>query len=300
MVFYYLCIIKEIFFNLLQIRRNISFRGLRRYLHANRVSFFLIAIYIHIVRRMYYSSFIKQYTWKSRIRLILLIMRTSFLRYVLPWRQISFWRATVIINLFSVIPLIRNYIVVRLWRRFVVNYYTLYRFFSLHFLLPFIALVLVIIHVFFLHLTFSSNISQNWEALNFFPAYNIKDRVFFIRRRVAWFFISFLLPNSLRDVENYILANSIVTPIHIIPEWYFLFAYAILRCIPNKTIRVLRLALSVCVPLLIAYSNFLIRINVVIWLYFIFLTFARRIVVEWPYILFAQIFSASYFLYFII
>lgn len=203
----------------------------------------------------------------------------------------------MIINLVSVVPYVRPDLVVFIWGAFVVAHYTLLRFYTLHFLLPFVVLVIVLVHIEILHKTSSSSPVIAYNRVNFFFIYFVKDFVFWL---FLWFIlviITNIFCNSLRDVENFILANPLVTPIHIIPEWYFLFAYAILRCIPNKTVRVLRLVLSIATPIV-----YVISFNFKKWRTLIFtatnffiLTYLGRSPVEWPFVLFAQVSSFFYF-----
>lgn len=269
-----------------------------RYSHANRASLFIFLLFIHVMRRIYYRRFFKQEVWKSRIVLLLATIRTRFIRYVLPWRQMSYWGATVIINLASVVPIIGPDLVIFIWRRYVVVKYTLVRFYSLHFLLPFVVLVIVLVHIEILHKTSSGSPVIAYNRVNFFFLYFVKDFLFWLFLWFTMYFIVSIFCNRLGDVENFIAANPLVTPLHIIPEWYFLFAYAILRCIPNKTVRVLGLLFSILLPIVFSISfSIKYAINLTyISLSFLLLTFLRRSVVEWPYVVFAQLTSIVYFL----
>lgn len=210
-----------------------------RYLHANGASMFFIVIYCHMFRGVYYGSYSIPYTllWYTGVLLFLLVMATAFMGYVLPWGQMSFWGATVITNLFSAIPFIGKYIVQTLWGGFSVDNPTLTRFFSLHYLLPFLITGLVIGHLLLLHINGSNNplgIESTVDRISFLPYFYIKD--FFGLTIFALIFSFFIIyaPNYLGHPDNYIEANPMVTPPHIVPEWYFLPFYAILRTVPYK------------------------------------------------------------------
>jgi len=273
-----------------------------RFFHANGASFFLFFIFLHYFRGIYFLSFNKKRLWASRCFLLLLSMGAAFLRYVLPYGQMSYWRATVIVNLVSVVPYIRPKICILLWGAFTVNLYTLKRFFTLHFLLPFVVIVLVLAHILLLHLTRSNSTFMRVSRKSFFKLFFVKDVItwsFFFR---ALCFLGHISINLLRDVENFLEANSLVTPLHIKPEWYFLFAYSILRCIPSKSFRVLSLVLSVVFPLTLVIaksksSNSNLRL---FFGCFFLLTVTGSIPVESPYVLFSQLLSVSFFILFLI
>lgn len=223
------------------IMRNVNYGWLIRYLHAVGASMFFMAVYLHIMRGLYYGSYKapRELVWWFGIFIFIAMMATAFMGYVLPWGQMSYWGATVITNLFSAIPKIGNDIVVFLWGGYSVDNPTLNRFFSLHYLLPFIIAALVIIHIVALHIHGSNNPTgvepkTDADTIPFHPYYTIKDfvgfGVFFLL--FAWFV--FYQPNYLGDPDNYIPADSMVTPPHIVPEWYFLPFYAMLRAIPDK------------------------------------------------------------------
>merc|ERR1712007_421038 len=217
-------------------------------------------------------------------------------RYVLPYGQMSYWRATVIINLLSILS---STLVVWLWGGYVVSKFTLTRFYTLHFLLPLALAILLLGHLHLLHGTGGASLSYAPTKLSFAPFYALKDAMVWLAALLGYLFISCVYPNLLRDAENFIPANPLVTPLHIKPEWYFLFAYAILRCIPSKVVRVLALVLSVLFPILYAIfrksrtnsSN--IRLFI---LSFFILTVTRRMPVEDPYVLISQITSVTYFM----
>nr|ABN42201.1 cytochrome b [Batrachostomus septimus] len=234
--------------------RNVQYGWLVRNLHANGASFFFICIYLHIGRGLYYGSYLYKETWNTGIILLLTLMATAFVGYVLPWGQMSFWGATVITNLFSAIPYIGQTIVEWSWGGFSVDNPTLTRFFTLHFLLPFMLAGLTTIHLTFLHESGSNNplgITSNCDKIPFHPYFSLKDMLGFALMLLLLTTLALFSPNSLGDPENFTPANPLSTPPHIKPEWYFLFAYAILRSIPNKLGGVLALAASVMILLLI-------------------------------------------------
>jgi len=250
------------FYSVLYIQTNVNFGWVIRFVHANRASIFLALIFIHLCRRLYYSSFNKSLLWASRVTILLLVMGSAFFRYVLPWRQISFWRATVITNLISAIPFYGVEITNWIWRGFSVRGATLTRFYTFHFLFPFVVLALIILHLFLLHASGSSNPIRLWSfnKLFFYPHYFVKDAITFVVIVLVLLRFSFTEPLIFMDADNWLLCNPMVTPNHIKPEWYFLFAYAILRCIPSKRIRVLGLLLSITVFYLLSIT----RINKII------------------------------------
>nr|AQW41948.1 cytochrome b [Corvus splendens]UQK94433.1 cytochrome b [Corvus splendens] len=230
--------------------RDVQFGWLIRNLHANGASFFFICIYLHIGRGFYYGSYLNKETWNIGVVLLLTLMATAFVGYVLPWGQMSFWGATVITNLFSAIPYIGQTLVEWLWGGFSVDNPTLTRFFAFHFLLPFVIAGLTLVHLTFLHETGSNNplgIPSDCDKIPFHPYYSIKDLLGFALMLVPFVTLALFSPNLLGDPENFTPANPLATPPHIKPEWYFLFAYAILRSIPNKLGGVLALAASVLV-----------------------------------------------------
>jgi quinol-cytochrome oxidoreductase complex cytochrome b subunit len=223
------------------IMRNVNYGWLLRYVHANGASMFVLAVYVHIFRGLYYGSYKdpREVLWILGVILFLLMMATAFMGYVLPWGQMSFWAATVITNLFSAIPFVGDTIVTWLWGGYSVDEPTLKRFFSLHYLLPFVIAGVVVLHVWALHVVGQNNptgidVKTNKDTVAFTPFATVKDSfalvVFFIL--FAW--IVFYVPNYLGHADNYIPANPLQTPPHIVPEWYFLPFYAILRAIPSK------------------------------------------------------------------
>ena len=219
------------------ITRDVNFGFLFRALHANGASFFFVAIYAHIGRGIYYGSYHNSSLWFVGLLLLLILMATAFLGYVLPWGQMSYWGATVITNLFSAIPYVGYTLVYWLWGGFRVDNPTLVRFYTFHFLLPFLLSALSIVHIFYLHLAGSSNplgLVCDHDKVPFHSYYTYKDVFGFCVFLVSLLFVTFFFPNYLLEVDNFVPANPLVTPVHIVPEWYFLFAYAILRAITSK------------------------------------------------------------------
>lgn len=231
------------------IMRDVNGGTFLRYFHANGASFFFFNIYLHIARSLYYKSFVKNTgAWYVGIVIFFAVMATAFIGYVLPWGQMSFWGATVITNLFSVIPYVGEYVVTWLWGGFGVGGPTLNRFYTLHFLIPFVVLLLVIIHIYVLHCEGSSTpnfANHTSESISFGYYYIHKDLLLNCLAFIG--FIAFVLfaPNQLNHPDNYIPANSMQTPPHIVPEWYFLPFYAILRTIPSKGLGVAAMGLSI-------------------------------------------------------
>nr|YP_007476197.1 cytochrome b [Ministeria vibrans]AGE93698.1 apocytochrome b [Ministeria vibrans] len=223
-----------------------------RYAHANGASLFFIFVFLHIGKGLYYGSYNRPRTdlWNVGVIIFFLMMGTAFIGYVLPWGQMSFWGATVITNLVSAIPYIGQDIVYWIWGGFSVDNATLNRFYSFHFVLPFILTVFVIIHLVLLHEYGSNNplgVESSSDKIWFHPYYSIKDLVGVIIALMLFTLLIFFYPNTLGHADNWIPANPLSTPAHIVPEWYFLFAYAILRCIPSKLGGVLALVLSIVI-----------------------------------------------------
>nr|ARH54622.1 cytochrome b [Rhizophagus aeneus] len=294
--------------------RDVNYGWLLRTLHANGASFFFICLYIHIGRGIYYSSYNLIFTWLMGVTIFFIVMATAFLGYVLPWGQMSFWGATVITNLLSAIPYLGMDIVQWLWGGFAVDNATLTRFFTLHFLLPFIIAAMTMIHLLFLHQTGSNNplgINSNIDKMPFHPYFSFKDLVGFLLLLFFLIFLTLTNPYLLGDPDNFIPANPLVTPIHIQPEWYFLFAYAILRSIPNKLGGVLALVMSIAILYLMPFINkkkfistqFYPINKLLFWSLtslIILLTWIGARPVEDPYILTGQILTLLYFSYYII
>jgi len=248
------------FYSVEHIMRDVNNGWLIRYLHANGASMFFIVVYSHIFRGLYFGSYIypREFLWASGVIIFLLMMATAFMGYVLPWGQMSFWGATVITNLFSAIPVIGGSIVEWLWGGFSVSNATLNRFFSLHYLMPFVIAGVTLLHLSLLHKTGSNNpigINKNVEAVPFYPYFYVKDLLAFFILLLMFSFFVFYYPNILGHSDNYIEANSLVTPAHIVPEWYFLPFYAILRSIPDKLGGVLAMVLAILILLLLPITN---------------------------------------------
>nr|QWY85004.1 cytochrome b [Glareola maldivarum] len=289
--------------------RNVQYGWLIRNLHANGASFFFICIYLHIGRGFYYGSYLYKETWNTGVILLLTLMATAFVGYVLPWGQMSFWGATVITNLFSAIPYIGQTLVEWAWGGFSVDNPTLTRFFALHFLLPFMIAGLTLIHLTFLHETGSNNplgVVSNCDKIPFHPYFSLKDILGFIIMFIPLMTLALFSPNLLGDPENFTPANPLVTPPHIKPEWYFLFAYAILRSIPNKLGGVLALAASVLVlflsPMLHKSKQRTMTFRPLSQLLFwtlvanlFILTWVGSQPVEHPFIIIGQLASLTYF-----
>nr|UGN61379.1 cytochrome b [Typhlocybinae gen. 1 sp. 2 BY-2021a] len=296
------------------ITRNVNYGWLMRSLHSNGASLFFICLYIHSGRGIYYGSYKFVNTWMIGVVLMLLTMATAFLGYVLPWGQMSFWGATVITNLLSAIPYIGSMLVNWLWGGFAVDNATLSRFFSLHFILPFIIAMVTMIHIFFLHSTGSNNptgLKSNMDKIPFHPYFSIKDIMGVIMVVMMVMMLSLAEPYLLSDPDNFINANPMVTPIHIQPEWYFLFAYAILRSIPNKLGGVMSLFMSILILMILPFSmkmkfkgiTFYPISQYMYWMFItviILLTWIGARPVELPYTSTGVILTLLYFMYFIL
>lgn len=293
--------------------RDVNYGWLLRTIHANGASFFFICIYFHIGRGIYYGSFHYFETWITGIALLFLVIAAAFLGYVLPWGQMSFWGATVITNLVSAVPHIGNDVVQWLWGGFAVDNPTLTRFFTFHFLIPFLVAGLTIIHLLFLHQRGSNNplgINANVDKLPFHPYFTIKDTVGFMILVFLLVALSLTNPYLLGDPDNFIPANPLVTPAHIQPEWYFLFAYAILRSIPNKLGGVIALVSSILILISLPFTfkpkfrglEFYSMAQPLFWSWvsvFLLLTWIGARPVEEPYIVLGQILTCLYFSYFL-
>nr|YP_010990628.1 cytochrome b [Diostrombus politus]WOW99046.1 cytochrome b [Diostrombus politus] len=305
--------ISQAFKSIIHIMRDVNYGWLMRNIHANGASLFFVLIYIHLGRGLYYGSFKMKKTWISGTMILLTLMATAFLGYVLPWGQMSFWGATVITNLISAIPSIGTLIVTWIWGGFTVDNPTLNRFFTFHFILPFILTVMIITHLIFLHETGSSNpigMKNKIDKIPFHPFFTTKDIMGMSITMMIFLTILNINPTLTMDPENFIPANPMVTPIHIQPEWYFLFAYAILRSIPSKLGGVIALLMSILMFLTLPFSMknkfqsssmypfnkifYWIMINT-----FILLTWTGARPVEEPYIFTSQILTIMYFMFFI-
>jgi ubiquinol-cytochrome c reductase cytochrome b/c1 subunit len=236
------------------IMRDVNYGWLLRYLHSNGASMFFLACYIHIARGLYYGSYKepREVLWILGVIIFLLMIATGFMGYVLPWGQMSFWAATVITNLFSAIPLVGESVVTWLWGGYSVGNPTLNRFYSLHYLLPFVIAGVVVLHVWALHVAGQNNPAgiepkSDQDTVPFTPYATIKDAFFLSCFLVVYFWFAFYIPNYLGHPDNYIPANPTVTPTHIVPEWYYLPFYAILRAIPSKLFGVMMLVASIAI-----------------------------------------------------
>jgi len=304
------------FISVEHIMRDVNYGWLVRYAHANGASMFFVAVYIHICRGLYYGSYTKprEMVWNLGVIIFLLMMGTAFIGYVLPWGQMSFWGATVITNLISAIPILGEDIVYWVWGGFSVANPTLNRFFSLHYLLPFVIAALVLVHLIALHENGSNNpigVDANIDKVPFHPYQTVKDAfgVLIFLTIFAWFV--FFAPNYMGHADNYIMANPLVTPPHIQPEWYFLFAYTILRSIPDKLLGVIGMVAAIAVLLVMPFTHtcyirshqFRPISKLFFWFFvadFIILTVVGAQAPEAPWVLIGQIGSVFYFSYFII
>nr|QHV34331.1 cytochrome b [Gessius sp. 'rufidorsus'] len=295
------------------ISRDVNNGWIMRYLHSNGASMFFICMYMHTGRGMYYGSYKFVKTWTMGVIIMLTTMATAFLGYVLPWGQMSFWGATVITNLMSAIPYLGSELVLWIWGGFSVDNATITRFFSLHFILPFMIMMMTVIHLMFLHSTGSNNpmgINSNIDKIPFHPYFSIKDIMGIMIMLSTFLMINFMEPYMLSDPDNFTPANSMVTPIHIQPEWYFLFAYAILRSIPNKLGGVLALMSSIMILFTMPMNNkskfmgmqFYIFSQLMFWMFtniMILLTWIGARPVEEPFIKTGMVMTMMYFLFFI-
>nr|AQP30364.1 cytochrome b [Nasutitermes sp. SC TB-2017] len=292
--------------------RDVNYGWLLRTLHANGASLFFVCIYLHTGRNMYYGSYNFMHTWSVGVAILFLTMATAFMGYVLPWGQMSFWGATVITNLLSAIPYVGKEVVQWVWGGFAVDNATLTRFFALHFLMPFVIAAMVLIHLLFLHQTGSNNplgLNKNTDKIPFHPYFTVKDVFGFTLTLMLLTALTLKEPYILSDPDNFTPANPLVTPVHIQPEWYFLFAYAILRSIPNKLGGVIALAMSIAILFIMPTYKSKFRgtqfypINqILFWTMtntVILLTWIGARPVEDPYILTGQILTTIYFAYYV-
>jgi ubiquinol-cytochrome c reductase cytochrome b subunit len=308
--------IEYAFLSVEHIMRDVNGGWLLRYTHANGASMFFITVFIHIGRGLYYGSYIqpRALVWIFGVVILILMMATAFLGYVLVWGQMSFWAATVITNFFTAFPIVGDKIVTLLWGGFSVDNATLNRFFSLHYLLPFAIAGVVIIHMSAVHIDGSNNplgIASHIDKISFFPYFFIKDALGLVGGLLFFSYWIYYSPNTLGHPDNYIPGNPLVTPEHIVPEWYFLFAYAILRSIPNKLLGVLALFASLLVLLVLPFINTsevrssLYRSihQIFFWILvvdFVLLSYIGQAAPETPFIEIGQIASIYYFAYFLV
>lgn len=313
---YYVPFSDNAFYSVEHIMRDINYGWLLRYSHANGASFSFLVVYVHIFRNLYYQSYLhpRELLWVIGVIILLLMIITAFVGYVLPWGQMSFRAATVITSLFSAIPIIGGDILAWLWGGYSVSEVTLNRFFSFHYVLPFIIFLFVVLHIIILHDKGSSNPTGLFipkDKTPFSPYFVIKDFFGFNVFLLIFFIFVFFYPNYLGHPDNYILANPLVTPSHIVPEWYFLFFYAILRSIPNKLQGIIILAFAFLVLAGLPYLiNFVLRCNmfrtwnqVVYWYFVVFsviLGWLGGTPIEYPFFNLSQFFTCFFFFYFVI
>nr|AZZ71371.1 cytochrome b [Holbrookia lacerata]AZZ71384.1 cytochrome b [Holbrookia lacerata]AZZ71410.1 cytochrome b [Holbrookia lacerata]AZZ71436.1 cytochrome b [Holbrookia lacerata]AZZ71536.1 cytochrome b [Holbrookia lacerata] len=311
---HYTADITSAFSSVAHICRDVQYGWLIRNIHANGASMFFICIYLHIGRGLYYGSYMFKETWNIGVVLLLLVMATAFVGYVLPWGQMSFWGATVITNLLSAIPYVGTTLVEWIWGGFSVDNATLTRFFTFHFLLPFAIIGVTMMHLLFLHETGSNNptgLASNTDKVPFHPYFSYKDLLGALILIMILLTLALFSPNLLGDPENFSPANPLVTPPHIKPEWYFLFAYAILRSIPNKLGGVLALLFSILILMLVPLlhtskqrsNSFRPISQTIFWLLIsniLILTWIGGQPVEHPFIIIGQLASTTYFMLFLL
>lgn len=304
------------FLSVEHIMRDVNYGWLLRYTHSNGASMFFACVYIHMARGIYYGSYTKPriLLWSVGVIIFFLMMATAFIGYVLPWGQMSFWGATVITNMLSAIPWVGTDLVQYVWGGFSIDNATLNRFFSLHYLLPFIIAALVLVHLMALHEHGSNNptgLGSNTDKVTFHPYFTYKDLFGFIIFLVIFCYFVFFNPNYLGHPDNYIPANPLVTPSHIVPEWYFLPFYAILRSIPNKLGGVLAMVGAILILLILPFvhisdirsATFRPLFKIFFWLFIadvLLLGWIGGQPVEDPYVFIGQLATIFYFSYFLV
>uniref|UniRef100_Q5G1H0 Cytochrome b n=9 Tax=Natrix TaxID=8583 RepID=Q5G1H0_NATNA len=300
------------FSSIIHITRDVPYGWMMQNTHAIGASMFFICIYTHIARGLYYGSYLNKEVWLSGTTLLIILMATAFFGYVLPWGQMSFWAATVITNLLTAVPYLGNTLTTWLWGGFSINDPTLTRFFALHFLLPFIIISLSSIHIMLLHTEGSSNplgTNSDIDKIPFHPYHSHKDMLLLTMMLTILFIILSFSPDMFNDPENFSKANPLVTPQHIKPEWYFLFAYGILRSIPNKLGGTIALIMSIIILLTLPFTHtshvrsmtFRPLAQLTFWTLvatFIMITWAATKPVETPFTTIGQITSSLYFTFF--
>nr|AAL18730.1 cytochrome b [Thamnophis gigas] len=300
------------FSSIIHITRDVPYGWIMQNTHAIGASMFFICIYIHIARGLYYGSYLNKEVWLSGTTLLIILMATAFFGYVLPWGQMSFWAATVITNLLTAVPYLGNSLTTWLWGGFSINDPTLTRFFALHFILPFAIISLSSIHIMLLHTEGSSNplgTNSDIDKIPFHPYHSHKDMLLLTLMLSTLFIILSFTPDTFNDPENFSKANPLVTPQHIKPEWYFLFAYGILRSIPNKLGGTIALVLSVTILFTLPFTHtshvrsmtFRPMAQLTFWILiatFIMITWSATKPVETPFTLIGQITSILYFTFF--
>jgi len=301
-----------------RIMRDVNYGWLIRYIHMNGASMFFIVVYIHIFRGLYYGSYKapREISWILGVVIFLIMMATAFMGYVLPWGQMSFWGATVITNLFSALPLVGEPIVNWLWGGFAVDNPTLNRFFSLHYLLPFMIFGVVLLHVWAFHTTGNNNPTginpkTKQDTIPFHPYYTIKDLFAIVVFMILFAYFVFYIPNFLGHADNYIEADPLVTPAHIVPEWYFLPFYAILRAVPDKLGGVILMFGSIAVLFILPWldtskvrsGTYRPLFKQFFWIFAIVcvgLGYLGAMPAEGRYVIAARILTAYYFAHFLI
>ena len=304
------------FYSIEHIMRDVKYGWIIRYMHANGASMFFIAVYAHIFRGLYYGSYMypRHHLWMSGVVIFLLMMATAFMGYVLPWGQMSFWGATVITNLFSTIPFVGKEVVEWMWGGFSVDNPTLNRFFSLHYTLPFAITGLVVVHLALLHDVGSNNplgTEYYGDKITFHPYYVVKDAVSFFILLIVFSTFLYFYPNTLNHADNYIPADPLSTPAHIVPEWYFLPFYAILRSIPHKLGGVIAMGGAIVALLVLPFLNtarvrstyFRPPYAQAYWIFvfnFLFLGWIGQKPVEDPYVMCGVLATFYYFFFFLV
>nr|AAO66201.1 cytochrome b [Aparallactus capensis] len=300
------------FSSVIHIVRDIPHGWMMQNLHAIGASMFFISVYIHIARGLYYGSYLNKEVWLSGITLLITLMAAAFFGYVLPWGQMSFWAATVITNLLTAIPYLGITLTTWLWGGFSISDPTLTRFFALHFLLPFALISLSSIHIVLLHNEGSSNplgTNSDIDKIPFHPYHSYKDMLMFTTLITTMFIIMSFTPDLFNDPENFSKANPLTTPQHIKPEWYFLFAYGILRSIPNKLGGTFALLMSIAILITMPFTHtsyirssaFRPLTQLVFWTLiatFIIITWTATKPVEPPFTTIGQVTSSMYFMFF--